>query len=634
MAQAPALPKLDFNEPDLQALQDTITQQGNQSSVDNDLMKLLDEVSPADNVLPDNAVTNIITQEQPATPPTIKELSPEEATAQAEALLAQKAKQDEEARKKAEKENSIIKVKASSTQNSNTTTRRVPSQQYQPHTKAPKVPQKINKVRLQQNVSHSLQYSQALLDATASNDLSGVIALLKKGVAADVIDTHGNSPLMIATAAGNAPIIKALLLAKANVNHRNNYGVSPLQLAILANHTDLALQYIKLGADVSLSDNLGSTALVESVYAQNLPVLQSLIARGANANIQDSNGNSMLHISAMMGNVPITHTLLQAGVDARRPNTQGLTALDVAGFKGNQPLQQLLLQAAQQPVAARPAAAGPQSLAPVEMLPQGVKQTPVNFTLPLKPQHAVAAEALLHQWNEVDGLFSSLTPEQKALANNKRLALLSQVTSRTGQPGLYAEYVSRLPQTRLNAFTQSQLKWETWAKENNQPGLANIAAPRQPQPAATAAAPLSPERTKELAALRARALAQAAAEKNSTSVRDIPRLSVAPVSSGTLPSPASTRLSVAPVEQTNKVQGTRNLQLKSAASGAQASPYATAPSHPQQLPAELQPTIAPAQPAPFVQPVAAPTMPAAMPEGLTSDQAAFLQKLRAMREGQ
>ena len=145
--------------------------------------------------------------------------------------------------------------------------------------------------------------------AMAENDLPGLRAQLRCGMAVNAADTVGVTPLMAAAQLGRAEMSRMLIRYGASVNGRCTRGMTPLAYA--AHSGD--------GATVS-----------------------TLLQLGADVRIPDMAGNTPLFWAAMSGNLAKVETLAVAGADLRARNRAGWTAADAARAYGHSELADLL----------------------------------------------------------------------------------------------------------------------------------------------------------------------------------------------------------------------------------------------------------------------------------------------------
>ena len=142
-----------------------------------------------------------------------------------------------------------------------------------------------------------------LYGATQYHNQESYLDLIQQGADIHMIDTHGNTALLLAAFQGVPQVIKALVDAGSNVNHTNMHGRPPLSFAVAWND-EVSTQY--------------------------------LLDHGANPNIQDEHGTTPLMLAAMEAHhINIVHLLLRKGADIKLKDQNGMTALDHAIDRNN-----------------------------------------------------------------------------------------------------------------------------------------------------------------------------------------------------------------------------------------------------------------------------------------------------------
>ena len=88
--------------------------------------------------------------------------------------------------------------------------------------------------------------------AARTGDVEAVEAQLKAGVPVDSLDSHGQTPLMLAAHHGCPGVVDCLVRHGANLDLTAKYGLSALMLAIVARHQAVAYALVRAGADLTI----------------------------------------------------------------------------------------------------------------------------------------------------------------------------------------------------------------------------------------------------------------------------------------------------------------------------------------------------------------------------------------------
>ena len=102
--------------------------------------------------------------------------------------------------------------------------------------------------------------AEAIKAAAKAGDASAVAALLAEGVAVDVQDSSGYTPLYHATMYGKENVVKLCITSGAMVDLENNNGVTPLMAAARDGVTAIVAMLLEAGADAYQVDEFGRTA--------------------------------------------------------------------------------------------------------------------------------------------------------------------------------------------------------------------------------------------------------------------------------------------------------------------------------------------------------------------------------------
>lgn len=169
---------------------------------------------------------------------------------------------------------------------------------------------------------------RALHEAAASNDLTGIKRLLKRGLDIDK-KIRGRTPLSDAAGRGRLDAAKLLLKLGADPHARGGqFGWGALH-ASLAWGRSLALVEALLDAGVSAhaKAKYGTTPLHLAAQASWKPACALLIARGARVDRADSDGRTAVHLAAAAGALTVLKLLGKQGGDLGALDNAGKSAL-------------------------------------------------------------------------------------------------------------------------------------------------------------------------------------------------------------------------------------------------------------------------------------------------------------------
>ena len=134
---------------------------------------------------------------------------------------------------------------------------------------------------------------QALHEAAFAGDLEAVHRLLEEGVAVDVPEPDGRTPLMWASFNGNSAVTAHLLENGAALNLRDVNGRTALMYASSGPFVETVQLLLERGADVNIQGSLeGFTALMTAAAEGQVKVVRVLLAYGADPDVKDVDGDT------------------------------------------------------------------------------------------------------------------------------------------------------------------------------------------------------------------------------------------------------------------------------------------------------------------------------------------------------
>lgn len=154
-------------------------------------------------------------------------------------------------------------------------------------------------------------------------DAANVTSVLEAGFSPNLLDSGGQSPLIVATEKGHGSVVDLLLTFRAdpNVYRTDNYDYersTALLIASRAGHSELVRRLVEAAANVHAVERGGVTALAEASEGGHAEVVRQLIAARADATGIISPGTNymspLMHAS-VHGHPAVVEVLSSAGVD-------------------------------------------------------------------------------------------------------------------------------------------------------------------------------------------------------------------------------------------------------------------------------------------------------------------------------
>lgn len=174
------------------------------------------------------------------------------------------------------------------------------------------------------------------------NDLARLKSFLDSGMAVDLRDSRGNTPLMHAAAIGSVEAMQLLMKAGADVNAKNGLDATPLIWG--ASNPQKASLLMEAGAAVHARTKMGRTPLMMAASSPgSSSTVQQMLAKGADASAADVRGNTALVDAARADNLEAVAALVEHKADLDAGDFAGLTALSYAASHSNLRMMRLLL---------------------------------------------------------------------------------------------------------------------------------------------------------------------------------------------------------------------------------------------------------------------------------------------------
>lgn len=166
------------------------------------------------------------------------------------------------------------------------------------------------------------------LRAVASDDVTTVQALLRRGVDVNLRDEKGQPALTVALRDGQLRVVDVLLHAPGlEIDAPNAVGETPLMMAALKGHLDVARQLLERGARL---EKEGWTPLHYAATGPSTALVVLLLDRGARVDVRSPNGTTPLMMAARYGQESSVDALLSRGADPALRNERDMNAGDFA----------------------------------------------------------------------------------------------------------------------------------------------------------------------------------------------------------------------------------------------------------------------------------------------------------------
>lgn len=167
----------------------------------------------------------------------------------------------------------------------------------------------------------------------------------KKDFNANVVDSFGNTALILLAEQNQLELVKLVIDIGADVNQGNHEKRSALYQAVRKNNVEVIKYLIEKGANINSATTTGFTPLITSSSRGYFELTKYLIDCGANINAQQVDGYSALHFAAQEGNYDVAKLLIERGAQIDILDKWNYTPLCRAAQNNNVEIIDLLLQA-------------------------------------------------------------------------------------------------------------------------------------------------------------------------------------------------------------------------------------------------------------------------------------------------
>lgn len=153
-------------------------------------------------------------------------------------------------------------------------------------------------------VDENLQKTTAeMLHAATTGDTKALRSLLDSGIAPDIADRTGLTPLMAASFSGMSEALALLLDSGAKINATDSFGYTALMFACNAGETDCARVLIERNADIDRGDKDSSTPIMFAAQHGYNEIIRLLLSKGADPQVKGKHGLSAIDFAKQNGHI-------------------------------------------------------------------------------------------------------------------------------------------------------------------------------------------------------------------------------------------------------------------------------------------------------------------------------------------
>ncbi len=151
----------------------------------------------------------------------------------------------------------------------------------------------------------------ALHYAALRGNATFVPLFVQAGAPIDVVNSRGETPLMLVVKTGNLSMVMVLQSLGANLQAREHSDLMPIHHAAERGQVLVGDFFLHHGVGVDVPDGLGKTCLHWASWSDQLPMVQFLLHNGASPSVRDDDQALPLHWVCNRGNVKVAQALFQ-----------------------------------------------------------------------------------------------------------------------------------------------------------------------------------------------------------------------------------------------------------------------------------------------------------------------------------
>lgn len=195
-----------------------------------------------------------------------------------------------------------------------------------------------------QNISLE-ELNQGLVMSVVRGYKECVELLLESGADVNVINSDGDTLLMLAVRHDHVDLVQYLLTKPIHIERKNFDSRTALHLACISDNQIIAEMLLAAGADKTVKTYNSETPLTIAVSNNNLNIVKFLLKKGCEVNDKTHVDNYLIHIASTNDNCDMCRILVDAGAIVNCKNCFGFTPLHCAAINGNIKIMEVLLGA-------------------------------------------------------------------------------------------------------------------------------------------------------------------------------------------------------------------------------------------------------------------------------------------------
>lgn len=177
-----------------------------------------------------------------------------------------------------------------------------------------------------------MEMAEEATQALQRNDVQTFSDIIDKAKDYNLVNSKGDSMLLVAVSLGNYDAVLRLLSLGADVNKQNSYTRdTPILRSLYTNHDDITRLLVASDANLNLENNYRHSPIFVAVERQKGEFVDLFITSGAQAGINSDNLFRWVTKRNLIGIL----AMLKGGVDPNVKNEQGNTPLIIAASLGD-----------------------------------------------------------------------------------------------------------------------------------------------------------------------------------------------------------------------------------------------------------------------------------------------------------